>query len=465
MSEPSASASPTPAQTRELGRETVRRVVWRLVPFLSILFIVNFLDRTNVGFAALQMNGDIGIGASIYGLGAGIFFLGYMAFEIPSNILLHKFGARIWIARIMITWGLVATAMGFLKTPTQFVALRFLLGLAEAGFFPGIIFLLSLWIPREYRARTIATFYLGLPIAQVIGAPMSTSLMALGGHVGLPGWRLMYVTEGFPAIALGIASLFYLTDSPALAKWLRPEQRDWLVETLAKEDRAKTFAADGRLTKGEQIRRVLSNKFVWILALIYFGITSGSNTMNFFLPSVLQSFRGTFGVNISLAMNGVITAIPYTAAAIGMYYWSAHSDRRQERRKHTGGASLLAAVSIAVALLLNHPVVIVIGFVLLGAGIYSAINVFWAIPPQMLSGVEAATGIALINSIGNLSGFAGPYITGFLVSITGTYRASFFVIAAFVALAGIGIWMLPERDIGGDGVGTAAAGEMKGATH
>ena len=423
MSNPLIIAAPAPVPALE--QRTMRRVIRRIVPFLTILFIVNFLDRTNVGFAALRMNGDIGISSSIYGLGAGIFFLGYMAFEIPSNIFLHKFGARIWISRIMITWGLVAVAMGFLRTPLQFVLLRVLMGVAEAGFFPGVIFLLSLWIPRHYRARTIASFYLGLPIAQVIGAPVSTGLMEFGNRLGLPGWRLMYICEGLPAIVLGIACLFYLTDGPAMARWLTDEERAWLVDTLVTESLAKSFATDQKLSKGAQIRQILSNKLVWALALIYFGITSGSNTMNFFLPSVLDSFRGTFGVHIGLLMNGFITAIPYAVAAAAMYYWSCHSDRVQERRIHTGGAAILAALSIAGALLINKPIVIVIGFVLLAAGLYSAINVFWAIPQQMFSGVEAATGIALINSIGNLSGFVGPYLTGFLYSVTGTYPQVF----------------------------------------
>jgi MFS transporter, ACS family, tartrate transporter len=434
-----------PAPVSAIEQRTMRRVIRRIVPFLTILFVINFLDRTNVGFAALRMNGDIGISSTIYGLGAGIFFLGYMSFEIPSNVLLHKFGARIWLARIMITWGLVATAMGFLRTPVQFVVLRVLLGVAEAGFFPGVIFLLCLWIPRYYRARTIATFYMGLPIAQVIGAPVSTGLMVFGNRMGHSGWRIMYVCEGVPAIILGIVCLFYLTDGPALARWLTDEERTWLANTLAAEDKEKSLTTDLQLRKGAQIRRILSNKLVWALALIYFGITSGSNTMNFFLPSVLQSFRGTFGVNIGLITNGFITAIPYAVAAAAMYYWSCRSDRLQERRKHTGGAAILAAISIAVALLVNNPIAIVLGFVLLAAGLYSAINVFWAIPQQMLSGVEAATGIALINSIGNLSGFAGPYITGFLYTVTGTYRAAFLVIAVVVALAGFGILMLPQR--------------------
>lgn len=429
----------------ELEERTMRRVTRRIVPFLMTLFVVNFLDRTNVAVAALGMNHDIGITQSVYGLGAGIFFVGYLLFEIPSNIMLHRFGARIWIARIMITWGLVAAGMGFLKTPTQFVMMRTLLGVAEAGFFPGVVFLLSLWIPNRYRAKTMAGFYLGLPIAQVVGSPLSAGLMKLGDALGFAGWRIMYVSEGLPAFLLGIACLFYLTDTPAKASWLAEDQRRWLMETLAAEDREKALAGDVQLSKGEQIRRVLSNKAVWILSLLYFGITSGSNTMNFFLPTVLQSFRGTFGLNIGLLQNGLLTAVPYAAAGVAMYLWSVHSDRTRERRRHAGGAAVLAAFSIAISFLADNPFAIMLGFILLAAGVYSAINVFWAIPGQVLTGVEAATGIALINSIGNLSGLVGPYLSGRLYSLTGTYTLSFLVIAAMVAIGGVGLFFFPKR--------------------
>ena len=431
----------------DLERQTVRRVIRRIVPFLAVLFIVNFLDRTNVSFAALQMNGEIGISPLIYSFGAGIFFIGYFLFEVPSNVLLHKFGPRIWIARIMVTWGIVAAAMGFLRTPTHFIALRLLLGIAEAGFFPGIVFVLSQWIPRRYLAASIATFYLGAPVSQVIGAPLSVGLMDLGSRFGVAGWRLMYVCEGIPAILFGIVCLFFLTDTPAEAQWLPEEERTWLVRTLADEERAASAGQPRPASKGEQVLRMLRNPTVWVLALIYFGITSGSNAMNFFLPTVLQSFRGTFGLNIGLLLNGAITAIPYAAAAAAMIFWTRHSDRHQERRKHAGGAALLAAVSIAGALLINKPVVIVLGFVLLASGVYSALNVFWSIPRQILVGLEAAAGIALVNSIGNLSGFFGPYLTGYLQKQTGSYVAGFLVIAVFVAAGGIGILLLPEEKI------------------
>jgi ACS family tartrate transporter-like MFS transporter len=434
-----------PVVPSALETRAMQRVTRRIVPFLMTLFVINFLDRTNVAIAALGMNRDIGISQSVYGFGAGIFFVGYLLFEIPSNILLHKFGARIWIARIMITWGLVAAGMGFLQTPKHFLVMRTLLGVAEAGFFPGVIFLLSLWIPDRYRAKTLAGFYLGLPIAQVIGAPLSAGLMKLGDALGFAGWRMMYVCEGLPAVLLGIACLFYLTDTPAQAQWLADDERRWLIDTLAAEKRSKSSVTDLQLSKGDQVRRVLGNKYVWTLSLLYFCITSGSNTMNFFLPSVLQSFRGSFGLDIGLLQNGMITAIPYAAAGVAMYLWSSHSDRCHERRKHSGGAALLAAFSIALSFLANNPFVIMLGFTLLAVGVYSAINVFWAIPGQVLTGVEAATGIALINSIGNLSGLVGPYISGRLYSLTGTYTLSFLVIAVLVGLGGTGILFFPQK--------------------
>ncbi|HXU48793.1 MAG TPA: MFS transporter, partial [Candidatus Binatia bacterium] len=303
------------------------------------------------------------------------------------------------------------------------------------------------WIPRRYLARTIATFYLGVPVSQAIGAPISTALMAFGDHVGIPGWRLMYVCEGLPAILLGIACLFYLTDVPSKAHWLADDERNWLVKTLDAEEKEKALTSGPHMTKAQQIRRALSSKIVWALALIYFGITSGSNSMNYILPSVLQSFQRTFGMKISLMSNGLITAIPYAFAAVIMLFWTRRSDRHQERRKHTGAAALLAAIAMAVSLLINNPVVIIIGFVLLAVGGYSAINVFWAIPQRVLSGLEAAAGIALINSIGNLSGFSGPYITQFFYSISGNYNTGFLVIAALVGLGGIGALLLPKRQV------------------
>lgn len=431
----------------DIEQQTIKRVTRRLIPFLVLLFVVAFLDRNNVGFAALRMNEDIGISQTIYGLGAGIFFLGYFIFEVPSNILLHRFGARIWLARIMVTWGIIAGAMGFLQTAGHFITLRVLLGIAEAGFFPGVIYLLSLWFPSRYRARMIASFYLGVPIAQILGAPLSVGLMQFGDTWGVVGWRLMYIVEAVPALILGVVCYFYLTDRPADAHWLTAEQRQWLIKTLDEEERSKPLVVGVQPTKGQMIRKALASRQVWMLALVYFGITSGSNAMNFFLPTVLASFRASFGLEIGLMQNGLITAVPYAVAAVAMIWWSRRSDRLQERHWHAGGAAMLAAASIALALAINQPWIIVIGFILLAMGVYSAINVFWAVPGQVLTGVGAAAGIGLINSIGNLSGFAGPYLTGFLFNVTGSYTPGFLIIAALVGAGGLGMVLMPRNSV------------------
>jgi ACS family tartrate transporter-like MFS transporter len=429
----------------DLEKQTISRVTRRLIPFLALLFIVAFLDRTNVGFAALRMNQDIGISQTLYGFGAGIFFLGYFIFEVPSNIFMHRYGARLWIARIMVTWGIVASVMGMLQTPVHFVVLRALLGVAEAGFFPGVIYLLSLWFPARYRAQVIAGFYLGVPISQVIGAPLSVSLIELGEHIGVTGWRLMYVLEGLPAILLGVVCWFYLSDRPSEARWLTDEQRNWLMRTLAAEEAAKPLAVGKGMSHGAQIRTVLKNRVVWAMALTYFGITSGSNAMNFFFPSVLQSFQESFGIKLGLLQNGLITAIPYALAGVAMFYWSRRSDRKQERYVHVASAALLAAVSIAIALVVDHPLATIVGFILLAIGVYSAVITFWAIPGQVLTGVGAAAGIGLINSVGNLSGFAGPYLIGLIKTATGSYTPGFLLIAALVGAGGVGALLLPRR--------------------
>lgn len=425
-----------------LEEQTIKRISKRIIPFLIILFVMAFLDRTNIGFAALHMNDAIGITQTIFGLGAGIFFLGYFIAEVPSNVLLHRFGARIWIARIMITWGIIAALMGLIQNGTQFIVLRFLLGIAEAGFFPGVIFYLTLWFPARYRARVFATFYLGLPIAQIVGAPISVGLMQWGDTIGYEGWRMMYVLEGIPSIILGIICLKYLTNIPKEAQWLTADQRQWLMNTLEKEEREKTEHADAHLSKSTIIKQVFKNPLVWVMAIVYFGITSGSNAMFFFLPSVLESFRNTFGVEISLIQNGLLTAIPYAFAAVGMILWSRRSDRKQERHKHGACAALMAASAIAIALLVNQPWAIIVGFIFLAIGVFSAINIFWTLPGQTLTGVGAAAGIGLINSVGNLSGFTGPYLTGYLYTTTGTYTIAFLVIAGFVAIGGIGLLVL-----------------------
>jgi MFS transporter, ACS family, tartrate transporter len=426
-------------------RATIARVTRRLLPFLILLYLINFLDRTNVGFAATRMERDIGLDAAAYGLGAGIFFIAYFFLEVPSNVALHGFGARRWIARIMVTWGIVAGAMAFIQVPAHFFILRFLLGAAEAGFYPGVILYLSMWFPSRYRARVTGIFLLGIPIAQVIGAPVSTGLIQWGDALGFQGWRVMYLVEAVPAVILGICTLFYLTDRPELARWLAPAQREWLVNELAAENRVIAAGQDGTAARRGQIRDALRRPVVWGLAAVLFGLTAGSNALNFFLPSVVETLQGAFGLGSGAMTTGLVVAIPYAVAAVAMVFWGRHSDRTGERRFHCGGAAILAAVTVAVALAIDNPVVVVAGFAVLAAGVYASQIVFWSVPSQLLTGVGAAAAIGLINSVGNLSGFVGPYLTGEIVSATGSYVPAFLAIAGLVLLGGIGIVVLLRR--------------------
>jgi MFS transporter, ACS family, tartrate transporter len=420
----------------ELERATIGRITRRLLPLLALLFVVNFLDRTNVSFAALSMSNDLKMSPATYGLGAGIFFIGYFLCEVPSNIALHHFGARRWLARIIISWGVVAMLMASIRNEWHFLGLRVLLGIAEAGFYPGVIYFLSLWFPARYRARMAALFYLAVPIAQVIGAPMATGLIAMGDSIGVVGWRLMFLAEGLPAILLGAVVLAWLTDRPSEANWLSAEQRLWLSKELLHESSSNGAVGGGTW---RQLRQAISNPHVLALALIYFGITLGSNSMNFFLPSILQTYH------LSSAASGLLTAIPYAIAAVAMILWSRHSDRSRERRFHAGGAAMLAAASLALAITMHSWIFSLIGFSLMAAAVYSAINIFWAVPPQLLSGVGAAAGIGMINSIGNLSGFGGSYFIGAIYQRTGSYVPAFLAIAACMFTAGLGFVVLMGR--------------------
>jgi MFS transporter, ACS family, tartrate transporter len=427
-----------------LERSTVQRITRRLIPFLAVLYVVNFLDRTNIGFAALRMRANVGISPSIYGLGAGIFFIGYCLCELPSNLGLYRFGARRWLARILVSWGIVATLMACLQNAWQFIGLRVLLGVAEAGFYPGVIYFLSRWFPARHRARVTALFYLAVPIAQVIGAPLSTWLIDAGDSCGFTGWRLMFVVEGLPAILLGVICFHWLTDSPAEAKWLSDGQREWLLKELESEERLKPQGP--KVSYWRQIRRTMSNRYTLALGLIYFGITSGSNAMNFFLPSVIQSFKTSSGIRVGLLTTGVLTAIPYAVASVAMVLWSRHSDQTQERRFHVGVAAIVAAAAIGLAFALNRPIAILLGFTVMAAGVYSAISVFWSVPARIFSGVGAAAAIGMINSIGNLSGFSGAYLIGFIFEKTNSFAPAFLTISGFVCLAGLGfIALLGQR--------------------
>jgi ACS family tartrate transporter-like MFS transporter len=392
---------------------------------MFVLYIVSFLDRVNVGFAALQMNEDLGFSGTVYGLGAGIFFIGYFLFEIPSNLILERVGARVWIARIMITWGIISAAMFLVQGPASFYVLRFLLGLAEAGFFPGIILYLTYWFPARERARRVALFMAAIPIAGVIGSPLSGALLTLSGF-GLAGWQIMFLAEGLPAVILGFVVLRYLPDGPEDAGWLEPEERDWLRNALDRENRIKS--SHGEYT----IRRAMTDGNVWLLCGVYFGVVTSVYGVSFWLPLITRDLSGLGDFAV-----GLLGAIPYVAGVIGMVLFARHSDATGERRWHVAVAAFVGMVGLILTGATSLPAVEMAALTLAALGIYSTLATFWSLPTAFLSGTAAAAGIALINSVGNLGGFVGPYAVGYLSDATGSYYAGLLFLAVLMLLAGI----------------------------
>lgn len=428
----------TEGTSAELERRTVRRVALRLLPFLGLLYFVNYLDRTNIGFAKLTMSDDLGLTQTAFGLASGIFFVGYLLLEVPSNLALHRFGARRWIARIMITWGIVAGAMAFVPNEGVLYVLRFLLGIAEAGFFPGIILYLTYWFPRRERAKVVAWFMVAIPISTVLGAPLSTTIMQAGhGLFGLAGWRVMFLLEGIPAVLLAFVTWFYLTDRPQDAKWLRDDERAWLAAEMAAE--AETTGRRFHFP----LRRALTNGRVIALALVYFGIVYGLYALSFFLPTIISGFQQQFGVEYSLVQVGLITAIPYLLGAVAMVLWARHGDRTGERVWHVAIPALVGGLAIPVALYLQNPTLVMVAVSVCAIGVCCGLPTFWTLPTAFLTGAAAAGGIALVNSIGNVAGFAAPYITGFLADLTGSQNAGMWAVGA--AMVGAGVLTLALR--------------------
>ncbi|HOB49036.1 MAG TPA: MFS transporter [Mycobacterium sp.] len=417
----------------DLETRTVRRVTVRLVPLLMALYFVNYLDRTNLGIAKAEVSADLQLSATMFGLASGIFFIGYVLVEVPSNLALARFGARRWLARIAVSWGIVAVALGFAPNATTLLVLRFLLGVAEAGLFPGVVFYLSQWFPAAHRARMVGVFMLAIPIASALGTPLAAWLIQAGHGVafGLAGWRFMMICVGLPAVILGVICWFYLTDRPQDAHWLTAAQRRWLVDTLAEEHRATAARHHYPL------RRTLTSPRVWALALVYFGIVYGLYALAFFLPSIIAGVNQTFGVRLSLIQVGLITAVPYLFAAAAMFFWSRHADRSREYVWHVALPLILGGLTIPVALYLRHPVAVMVPVTFAAIGIYSALPVFWALPSKFLTGAAAAGGIGLINSLGNLGGFAAPYTTGALADLTGSNRSGMWVIGVVMTACAV----------------------------
>jgi ACS family tartrate transporter-like MFS transporter len=416
-----------------LEQATMAKVTRRLVPFLIICYFVAYLDRVNVGFAALTMNQDLGLSQTAYGLGAGIFFIAYFIFEVPSNLFLARFGARKWIARIMFTWGLLSGAMAFIGGETGFYVVRVLLGVAEAGFFPGIIFFLTLWFPSLYRARIVGYFMAAIPMSTVIGAPLSTQLLGLNGMLGFKGWQWMFLLEAGPALLLSVVVLFYLTDRPEQARWLSDEERGWLVRRLAAETRRRETVGPHGVLQALVMPRVLA------LALVYFGAVATNYGLSFFLPQIVKGF------GLSLAQTGLVSMLPYIVGAISIVWWGRRSDRLQERRFHAAFPIFVAAAGIAASTLTDDPVLKMAAFSIAGFGIFGCLGVFWTLPTAFLSGTAAAGGIAVINSVGNLSGFAGPYFMGWVKDQTGSYMIGLLGLA-LVALIAVAITLSLGHD-------------------
>ncbi len=433
-------------ETSPVARSALRKVAWRLVPFLGLLYFVNYLDRTNIGFAKLTMSEELGLTETMYGLASGLFFIGYLLFEVPSNLALHRFGARRWIARIMVSWGIVASLMAFVDSAGTLYALRVLLGIAEAGFFPGIMLYLTWWLPRAQRVQLIGAFLVAIPLSSAFGAPLSGAIIQFGdGLFGLEGWRVMFLLEGLPAVVLGVVCWSYLTDRPEQARWLTAEERDWLTGTLAAEQRT-TGHREASPWRAMAAPRVVG------LGLVYFGVVYGLYAVSFFLPTVVAGFAERFDAEYSIFETGAIVAVPFLVGAVAMVLWSRHSDRTDERRWHLALPAALGGVTIPVALYLDSPFAVMAVITLTAVGIFCALPVFWHFPPLVLTGAGAATGIALINSLGNASGFVAPYLTGWISDSTGSIRPALWLVGlAMLGSAGLALVLSrPSRTPAGE---------------
>jgi MFS family permease len=415
----------------EIEQRTIAKVSRRLVPFLIVCYFIAYLDRVNVGFAKLQMNGALGLNDATYAVGAGVFFFTYFLLEVPSNLALDRFGARRWIARIMLSWGLISGLMAFipqiaaatgLRPSWTFYGVRLLLGAAEAGFFPGIIFYLTLWFPAVYRARIIGLFMAAIPLSSLIGAPISGALLGLQAF-GLDGWQWLFIIEAAPALVLCVFVLRYLTDRPADAAWLTPDERAWLTARLAAEHRQRD--AVERIS----IAQALTDPRVLTLSLVYFGAVAGNYGVGYFLPTIVKNF------GLTNLQTGFVVAIPYLVGTVGMVWYGRRSDRNMERKAHAAVALAFGVVGIGGAAFFSDPLPRMALISLGSLGIFAVLPVFWTLPTAFLSGASAAAGIAIINALGNLSGFAGPNVMGYLKEATGSFRAGLICIAALIAVA------------------------------
>jgi predicted MFS family arabinose efflux permease len=422
----------TPNAEQQIEKSTIRKISIRLVPFIALMFFINFLDRTAISFAGPNgMTQDLGMTAAQFGFAAGIFFFGYIVLEIPSNLALHQFGARRWLARIMVTWGIVAMLFTWVSSVNGLYALRFFLGVAEAGFFPGAILYLSTWVPGRHRAKILALFYLAQPLTTVLGAPLASLLIQAHGAFGLEGWRVMFLGVSVPAIIVGIVTWFYLPDTPIAAKWLTSDEKSWLNNALAKEESEKETG------RKHMTLQALKDGRVWLLSAIYFGLIYGLYALAFFLPTIIGGFEAKFGTKFDVFEKGLITAIPYLPAAVVLYFWSRDASKRGVRVWHIGIPALIGAVSIPLALLMSSPETTVLVVTITACAIFAALPNFWSLPTRFLTGAGAAAGIALINTVGNIAGFAAPYITGAVKDATGLYEMPMLIVGGLMLVSAV----------------------------
>ena len=417
--------SAAPAGNEQLEAKIYSKVTWRLLPFLFISYVAAYLDRVNVGFAKLQMLNDLKFSETVYGLGAGIFFIGYFLFEVPSNIIMHKVGARVWIGRIMITWAVLSGAMVYVNSPIMFYVLRFFLGVAEAGFFPGIVLYLTYWFPAQRRSRMNALFMIGIPIAGVTGGPLSGWILnAFDGARGLAGWQWLFLVESIPSLILGVITIFYLPNSISAASWLSREEKQLLETNIAGDNTGK---ADHALSG------VFGNPRVWLMAAIYFCCMMGLYGIGFYLPTLIRAA----GVKDALDV-GMLTAIPYGCAVVAMLAIAKSADRTRERRWHFAIASALGGLGLMLATIYGDNVTLAMAALSLGtAGLLATMPVFWTYPSAILGGTAAAAGIAMINSVGNLAGFVSPSIIGWMKDVTHSTNAGMYVVSAALFLGAL----------------------------
>lgn len=424
-------ASPAPS---ELERQTVRRVVWRILPFLIVCYLIAIIDRGNIGMASLQMNEDLGLSKAVFGLASSLFFIGYFLFEVPSNLAMQKIGAKIWISRIMITWGIVSVCTAFVESSEMLYLLRFLLGAAEAGFFPGVILYLTYWIPAKYRARVIATFMVAIPAANFIGSPISGAILSLDGWFGMRGWHWLFILEGVPAVLLGVAAFFVLSNRPDSASWLTNEQCNWLSSTLAAENAQRK--AIGHIS----LWQLLRHKHIWVMALIYAGASAAGSTLSVWSPQLLKSF------GLDNFTTGLVNAIPYGLASVLMIVWGRSSDRTGERRWHTALTLFLIAGGLLSAFISQSLTgsVVILSLVLIGA--YSMKGPFWALASGWLSSSTAAAGLAAIGAVANLIG-GGLMVNvyGMINQATGSHTLAMMPLALLCAAGGIAVLVMGRK--------------------